>query len=69
MVSYSLVGLVFTALVIAILFRSGTLIVVELITIMQLTYFSLTFLDSMNPVFSGLLPFRYIAGILTFRDI
>jgi hypothetical protein len=67
--TYSLVGLGVTGLVIAILFRTGTLIVIELITIMQITYFSLTFLDSMNPVFSGLLPFRFLAGLLTFKNI
>jgi hypothetical protein len=36
---------------------------------MQLTYFSLSFLDSINPVFSGLLPLRYLAGILNFKNV
>ena len=36
---------------------------------LQLTYFSLSFLDSINPVFSGLLPLRYLAGILNFKDV
>lgn len=40
-----------------------------MITILQLTYFSLSFLDSINPVFSGLLPLRYLAGILNFKDV
>ena len=34
---------------------------------MQITYFSIASLDSINPVFSGLLPLRFLAGILTFR--
>jgi hypothetical protein len=40
-----------------------------MITILQLTYFSLSFLDSINPVFSGLLPLRYLAGILNFKNV
>lgn len=40
-----------------------------MVIILQLTYFSLSFLDSINPVFSGLLPLRYIAGILNFKDV
>lgn len=40
-----------------------------MITILQLTYFSLSFLDSFNPVFSGLLPLRYLAGILNFKNV
>lgn len=36
---------------------------------LQLTYFSLSFLDSINPVFSGLLPLRYLAGILNFKGV
>ena len=69
LLTYSLLGLGVAGLILAILFRTGTLIVIELITIMQITYFSLTFLDSMNPVYSGLLPFRYLAGLLTFKNI
>ena len=55
----------FTSLV----FRAGKIITFEMITIMQLTYFSLSFLDSINPVFSGLLPLRYLAGILNFKYV
>jgi hypothetical protein len=51
------------------LFRAGKVIAFEMITVMQLTYFSLSFLDSINPVFSGLLPLRYLAGILNFKDV
>lgn len=40
-----------------------------MITLMQLTYFSLSFLDSINPVFSGLLPLRYLAGLLNFKGV
>jgi len=40
-----------------------------MLTVVQLTYFSLAFLDSINPVFAGLLPLRYIAGILNLRNI
>jgi hypothetical protein len=40
-----------------------------MIAVFQICYFSLASLDSFNPVFSGLLPLRYLAGILTFKDI
>jgi hypothetical protein len=40
-----------------------------MLIVVQLTYFSLAFLDSINPVFAGLLPLRYTAGILNFTDI
>jgi hypothetical protein len=40
-----------------------------MVTMLQLTYFSLSFLDSINPVFSGLLPLRYLAGILNFKGV
>lgn len=36
---------------------------------MQITYFSLAFLNQMNPTFSALLPLRYLAGILNFKNI
>ena len=57
------------ALLASILFRTGRVIALEMISLMQITYFSLTFIDSMNPAFSGLLPLRYLAGILTLQDI
>ena len=40
-----------------------------MITLLQLTYFSLSFLESINPTFSGLLPLRFLAGILNFKDV
>ena len=40
-----------------------------MITVMQITYFSIASLDSINPVFSGLLPLRFLVGILNFRGI
>ena len=53
----------------SLVFRAGKIITFEMITILQLTYFSLSFLDSFNPVFSGLLPLRYLAGILNFKNV
>jgi hypothetical protein len=53
----------------SLVFKTAKVIAFEMITIMQITYFSLAFLDSMNPVYSGMLPMRYLAGILTFQDV
>lgn len=53
----------------SLVFRVGKIITFEMITLMQLTYFSLSFLDSINPVFSGLLPLRYLAGLLNFKGV
>jgi hypothetical protein len=53
----------------SLVFRAGKVITFEMITMLQLTYFSLSFLDSINPVFSGLLPLRHLAGILNFKDV
>jgi hypothetical protein len=63
------VGLALFAVLTSLLARKGTLITFEMITIMQINYFSLAFLDSMNPVFSGLLPLRHLAGILNFKNV
>lgn len=67
--SYILMALAFLALITCLAFRTAKIIVVEMITVLQLSYFSLAFLDSMSPAFSGLLPLRFLAGILNFRDV
>ncbi len=68
-VTYIVTGLALFSILTSLVFRAGKVIVFEMIAIMQLNYFALAFLDSMNPVFSGLLPLRYLAGILTFQDV
>jgi hypothetical protein len=68
-VTYFVVGLALFGLLTSLAFRTAKVIALEMITIMQITYFSLAFLDSMSPVFSGMLPLRYLAGILTFQDV
>ena len=64
-----MVALAILGLLTSFAFRTAKVIAFEMITIMQITYFSLAFLDSMSPVFSGMLPLRYIAGVLTFQDV
>ena len=68
-VTYIVVGLAILAVLTSLAFRSGTVIVIEMITVMQVSYFSIASLDSFNPVFSGLLPLRFLAGIMNFKDI
>ena len=68
-VTYVVTGLALFAVLTSLAFRAGKVIVFEMIAIMQLNYFALAFLDSMNPVFSGLLPLRFLAGILTFQNV
>ena len=68
-VSYGVVGLAMVCLLTSFIFRTGKVIVLEMISLMQLTFFSLGFLDSMSPIYSGMLPLRYLAGILTFQDV
>jgi hypothetical protein len=63
------VGLAFFGVLVSLVFRTGKVIVFEMIGVMQITYFSLAFIDSMNPVFSGLLSLRFLAGILTFQNV
>jgi hypothetical protein len=63
------VGLAMLGVLTSLVFKTAKVIAFEMITIMQITYFSLAFLDSMNPVYSGMLPMRYLAGILTFQDV
>ncbi len=67
--TYAVVAIALLTLLTSLLFRAGKNITFEMITIMQLTYFSLSFLDSINPVFSGLLPLRYLAGMLNFKNV
>ena len=67
--TYAVVAIALLTLFTSLVFRAGKNITFEMITIMQLTYFSLSFLDSINPVFSGLLPLRYLAGILNFKNV
>jgi hypothetical protein len=57
------------AVLASVAFGKGFTVAVEMIVVMQITYFSLASLDSINPVFSGLLPLRYLAGILTFNGV
>ena len=68
-VSYAVVGLAVLALLTAVVFRSSMVMAVEMISVMQITYFSVGFLDSMNPIYSGMLALRYLTGILTFNDV
>lgn len=68
-ITYIVVGTALVAILTSLVFRTGSVITFEMITVMQITYFSLASLDSINPVFSGLLPLRYLAGILTFQDV
>jgi len=67
--TYIVVGLAILAVVASLIFRVGKVITFEMITVMQITYFSIASLDSINPVFSGLLPLRFLVGILNFRGI
>lgn len=68
-ITYIVVGMAIFAVLVSFVFRAGTVITFEMITVMQITYFSIASLDSINPVFSGLLPLRYLAGILTFQNV
>ena len=67
--SYTIVTLAILALLLSFIFRAGRIIVLEMIFVIQITYFSLPFIDSMNVAFSGMLSLRYLAGVLTFQDI
>ena len=62
-------GLAIFAVLVSLVFRVGKVITFEMVTVMQITYFSIASLDSINPVFSGLLPLRFLVGILNFRGI
>lgn len=68
-ITYIVVGMAIFAVLVSLVFRAGIVITFEMITVMQITYFSIASLDSINPVFSGLLPLRYLAGILTFQNV
>ncbi len=68
-ITYVITGMALLALLLALVFRKGIIVVMEMFAVMQITYFSLASLESMNPAFSGLLPLRYLAGILTFENI
>jgi hypothetical protein len=67
--TYAVVAIAVLTILTSLVSRAGKIITFEMVTIMQLTYFSLSFLDSINPVFSGLLPLRYLAGILNFKGV
>jgi len=66
--TYAVTGLALLTVFTSLIFRAGKVITFEMVTVIQLTYFSLAFLDQMNPVFSGLLPLRYLAGIVNFKN-
>lgn len=68
-VTYVVVGMAVVAILASVIFRKGFVIAFEMVAVIQITYFSLASLDSLNPVFSGLLPLRYLAGILTFDGV
>lgn len=65
--TYAVTGIALLTVVTSLIFRAGKVITFEMLTVVQLTYFSLAFLDQMNPVFSGLLPLRFLAGIVNFK--
>lgn len=67
--TYAVLAVALLTIATSLVFRVGKIITFEMITLMQLTYFSLSFLDSINPVFSGLLPLRYLAGLLNFKGV
>ena len=67
--TYTVVALAVAAVLASLVLRAGKVVVFEMITVMQITYFSIASLDSFNPVFSGLLPLRFLVGILNFRGI
>ena len=67
--TYAVLAVALLTIATTLIFRVGKIIAFEMITLMQLTYFSLSFLDSINPVFSGLLPLRYLAGLLNFKGV
>lgn len=67
--TYAVVGVAVFAVLTSLVFRAGKVIVAEMLAVMQISYFSLAFLDSLNPVFSGLLPLRYLSGILNFQGV
>jgi hypothetical protein len=67
--TYIVLGLTGLAILGSLLARAGKVVVFEMVAVLQITYFSLASLDSINPVFSGLLPLRYLAGILNFQNI
>jgi hypothetical protein len=62
-------GLALFTVLTSLVFRKGKVITFEMLTIIQICYFSLSFLDSMNPVFAGMLPLRYLTGILNFEFV
>ena len=67
-VTYAVTGIALLTVLTSLIFRAGKVITFEMLTVIQMTYFSLAFLEQMNPVFSGLLPLRYLAGIVNFKD-
>ena len=62
-------ALAVAAVLASLIMRVGKVVVFEMVAVMQITYFSIASLDSFNPVFSGLLPLRFLVGILNFRGI
>jgi len=67
--TWIILGIILFTILTSLLFRTGNVITFEMITIAQISYFSLAFLDSLNPIFSGLLPLRYLTGILNFKNV
>lgn len=67
--TYGVAGAALLLLFISIVARVGKVIAVEMMLIFQLTYFSLSFLSWMNPIYAGLLPLRYVAGIVNFKTV
>ena len=67
--SWIIVIVGFAFLAVCLLFRTGLFISVEMINMIQITFFSLATLSYMNPVFAGLLPLRALAGLFNFDSI
>jgi hypothetical protein len=67
--TYIILGVGLITVLTSLVFRVGKVITIEMVVLTQLSYFSLAFLDYMNPIFTGLLPLRWIVGILNFRGV
>lgn len=68
-ITYAVLGFSTLIVISSLAFRTGKVIAFQMLTIIQISYFSMSFLDQMNPAFSALLPLRYLAGILNFNNV
>ncbi len=64
-----IVAMASLALLTALIFRKGKIIVLEMIFLIQIAYFSLGYVTSFSPIVAGLLPLRWLTGIFSFSDV